>query len=244
MQCAFCANLSVPRTILPRLCVLFHCRLCDIENVLLAYHRDTDLSRRIGWFHEVVQGTFHSAAFMGDAVLLKKHLKSLQERLEAGIVGQATYASPSASLSSGEYGSSLSGAIPGGGGVGGGGARILDNARLQQLHTPQSMDGTDLAGMTALHWAVLAGHELCARILLDRGADVDALQRGGNTPLLLAAITGSETMVRLLVDNGADLTARNNKEYSHRVYVCTIRTHFQGFAMVVATAACQGCELQ
>lgn len=35
----------------------------------------------------------------------------------------------------------------------------------------------DLAGMTALHWCVLRGHEISARLLLDRGAEVDVLQK-------------------------------------------------------------------
>ena len=69
--------------------------------------------------------------------------------------------------------------------------------------------------MTALHWAVLRDHEVCTRILLDRGADVDALQRGLNTPLLLAALApiNSETLVRLLIERGADITTRNLKDH-------------------------------
>ena len=52
--------------------------------------------------------------------------------------------------------------------------------------------------MTALHWAVMRDHEVCVRILLDRGADVEATQKGLNTPLLLAALstTGSENICR------------------------------------------------
>ena len=77
------------------------------------------------------------------------------------------------------------------------------------------IDAVDESGMTALHWAVLRDHEICTRILLDRGADVDALQKGLNTPLLLAALapTNSETLVRLLIDRGADITTRNLKDH-------------------------------
>jgi hypothetical protein len=33
---------------------------------LLAYYRETELSKQLGWFHEVVQGTLYSAAYLGD----------------------------------------------------------------------------------------------------------------------------------------------------------------------------------
>ena len=77
------------------------------------------------------------------------------------------------------------------------------------------IDAVDESGMTALHWAVLKDHEICTRILLDRGADVDALQKGLNTPLLLAALapTNSEILVRLLIERGADITTRNLKDH-------------------------------
>ena len=133
--------------------------------MLLAYHRETELGTVLGWFHEVIQGTFHSAAFLGDSQLLRRHLRTFTLRAHSGA----------------------------GGGI----------------------DAVDESGMTALHWAVLRDHEVCVRILLDRGADVDALQKGLNTPLLLAAVsnTNSETLCRLLIERGADLTARNLKDH-------------------------------
>jgi ankyrin repeat protein len=75
-----------------------------------------------------------------------------------------------------------------------------------------SIDRPDAAGMAALHWAVLAGHEVCVRILLDHGADVDCLQHGNNTPLLLAAARGYDSIVRLLLDRGANVRAVNRRE--------------------------------
>lgn len=145
--------------------LLFSCRIADIESILLAYHRETELANQLGWFHEVIQGTFHSAAFLGDSSLLRRHLRSLTMRAHSS-----------------------------------NGAGI---------------DAVDESGMTALHWAVLRDHEVCVRILLDRGADVDALQKGLNTPLLLAAVSknNSENLCRLLIERGADLTARNLKDH-------------------------------
>jgi ankyrin repeat protein len=145
--------------------VYVSCRIADLESMLLAYHRETELASQLGWFHEIIQGTFHSAACLGDSQLLRRHLRTLTLRAHSS-----------------------------------GGAGI---------------DAVDESGMTALHWAVLRDHEVCVRILLDRGADVDALQKGLNTPLLLAAVssTNSETLCRLLIERGADLTARNLKDH-------------------------------
>ncbi len=40
---------------------------------------------------------------------------------------------------------------------------------------------------------------VCARLLLDHGADPDFRQRGQNTSLLLAAVRGNDSMCRLLL---------------------------------------------
>ena len=123
--------------------VNFTNRIADIEAMLLAYHRETDLANQLGWFHEVIQGTFHSAAYLGDSQLLRRHLRTLTLRANSS--------------------------------------------------SSAGIDAVDESGMTALHWAVLRDHEVCVRILLDRGADVDALQKSLNTPLLLAAVSNTNT---------------------------------------------------
>ena len=46
------------------------------------------------------------------------------------------------------------------------------------------------------------------RLLIERGADVNAAQTAGYRPLHQAAVTGREDLVRLLLDAGADKTAR------------------------------------
>ena len=84
---------------------------------------------------------------------------------------------------------------------------------LQRLtRTGNSIDQPDNSGMTALHWAVLAGHEVCVRLLLDYGADVDSMQHGLNTPLLLAAARGHDSILRLLIDRGANIRAKNRRD--------------------------------
>lgn len=61
----------------------------------------------------------------------------------------------------------------------------------------------------ALH-AVLALSKDAAvtRLLIERGADVNAAQTAGYRPLHQAAVTGREDLVRILLDAGADRTAR------------------------------------
>ena len=94
--------------------------------------------------------------------------------------------------------------------------------------------------MTALHWCVLRGHEICARLLLDRGAEVDVMQKvpifccsqrllacgnivgissqGHNTTLLLACAGGHENIARLLIERGAELHEQNHR-YSANLWL-------------------------
>ncbi|KAL8364540.1 hypothetical protein RB595_003698 [Gaeumannomyces hyphopodioides] len=62
-------------------------------------------------------------------------------------------------------------------------------------------------GSTPLQWAAENGHEVVARLLLDRGADKDAKDSRGRTPLQRAAENGHEAIARLLVQAGADKDA-------------------------------------
>jgi len=50
-----------------------------------------------------------------------------------------------------------------------------------------------------------------ARLLLDRGADINAKNKNGWTPLHLAARDGHVYVARLLLERGADAGVRDNK---------------------------------
>jgi uncharacterized protein len=59
-----------------------------------------------------------------------------------------------------------------------------------------------------LHSASAAGQLEVCEVLLDAGADVNAVQHGGYTALLDAAANGNSELVALLIERGADRTAR------------------------------------
>ena len=61
----------------------------------------------------------------------------------------------------------------------------------------------------ALHAALaLSKDAAVTRLLIERGADVNAAQTAGYRPLHQAAVTGRDDLVRLLLDAGAKQTAR------------------------------------
>jgi len=63
-------------------------------------------------------------------------------------------------------------------------------------------------GYTSLFWAALFGHESTVRLLLEKGANVDANNTGnGGTALHVAAIQGHEEVVNLLLKSGANVNA-------------------------------------
>jgi ankyrin repeat protein len=59
-----------------------------------------------------------------------------------------------------------------------------------------------------LHSATAAGQREVCEVLLDAGADVNAVQHGRYTPLLEARQNGDEELAQLLLERGADPTAR------------------------------------
>ncbi|MBQ0959427.1 ankyrin repeat domain-containing protein [Ideonella sp. 4Y11] len=61
-----------------------------------------------------------------------------------------------------------------------------------------------------IHYAATGPSVAAVKLLLDKGAPVDARSANGSTPLMMAARYGDERSVKLLVERGADLAARNN----------------------------------
>ena len=67
-------------------------------------------------------------------------------------------------------------------------------------------------GWTSLMTAAWNGHLAICRLLIDKGAQLEAKDIIGRTPLHRAAMQGRVDIVRLLCNSGADVEARENNE--------------------------------
>ncbi|XP_070691599.1 B-cell lymphoma 3 protein homolog [Pempheris klunzingeri] len=67
-------------------------------------------------------------------------------------------------------------------------------------------------GLSPLHLAVLRGHRDLARMLLDAGADINAMDiKSGQSPLMHAVESNNADMVHFLIESGCDV---NSQSYS------------------------------
>lgn len=99
-------------------------------------------------------------------------------------------------------------------------AGLDDAARVRALldDDPQSATAEQPYAMTPLHWAARAGSVDCADLLLDAGAQANAITRAHRAPLHFAAEANQEAVLRLLVRRGAnvDLQDRKGRTPLHR----------------------------
>jgi ankyrin repeat protein len=66
-------------------------------------------------------------------------------------------------------------------------------------------------GWTPLHYAASGPEPRAVKLLLDRGAPIDARSPNGSTPLMMAARYGDEAATQELIARGADPTLRNER---------------------------------
>lgn len=78
------------------------------------------------------------------------------------------------------------------------------------LHLRASQEGT--SGKTALHLAVELHDSTSVKLLLSRGANVDAAMFNGCTPLHLAVGRQDAAIANLLCQSGADTMLRNMED--------------------------------
>src|SRR5215472_5970784 len=79
------------------------------------------------------------------------------------------------------------------------------------LQKKADVNGTQVDGTTALHWAVRADDLETADLLIRAGANVSAANREGVLPMQLAAINGSAAMMTRLIKAGANPNASLSK---------------------------------
>jgi ankyrin repeat protein len=96
-----------------------------------------------------------------------------------------------------------------------------DESRAPAAHDPHAhvVRSYSHDGWTALHLAAFFGQTGVARLLLDRGADVNARSKSDrfardNTPLHAAAANSRVEVAALLVERGADVNARDGSGFT------------------------------
>ncbi len=69
-------------------------------------------------------------------------------------------------------------------------------------------------GWSPIHYAATGPDTSTVKLLLDKGAPIDARSPNGSTPLMMAAQYGAESSVDLLLQRGADPRIRNDRGLS------------------------------
>jgi ankyrin repeat protein len=100
---------------------------------------------------------------------------------------------------------------------------VLEAAALGEVDTlralldaePDAVHSWSADGFTPLHYAAFFGHEPAARLLLERGADIEAVSRNKEfapeaRPLHSAVAAGQRRLARFLIESGADVNARQH----------------------------------
>ena len=67
-------------------------------------------------------------------------------------------------------------------------------------------------GWRGLHYAISCGSDDVARLLIEKGAEVNAIADDGTTPLILAAQNDSVFIAKLLLEKGANVNWRDMKK--------------------------------
>ena len=84
----------------------------------------------------------------------------------------------------------------------------------------------------ALYSATSIGHEVIARLLIERGVDINALNKYNKSALFAASNHNHEDMVRFLLDNGAKVDDEAFIAASRRAGVKVVRLLLDGGAKV------------
>ena len=111
-------------------------------------------------------------------------------------------------------------------------------SRVQQMvnRDPSLVNSTEGLGRTALHFAASSGHRQLATYLLDRGANVNHINRDGESPIHWAIKRGDYKMVRTLILRGADISIYFSTGETTLSYAC--RTGLKDIVQVLLEHPC------
>ncbi|MCJ1250247.1 hypothetical protein MMC30_007473 [Trapelia coarctata] len=87
-------------------------------------------------------------------------------------------------------------------------AQHAESNNIQQTHLVNLFDKK---GRTPLHLTAWGDHQVAIRLLLDKGADIQAQDKRGQTPLHSAVYEKNKAVIRLLLDKGADVDAQDKR---------------------------------
>jgi hypothetical protein len=160
----------------------------ELSNTMFAYHLKSSFSRKLGWFHMLMQGSLHSSALLGDVLVLRKHLKML-ERQGVGVdITDESGMCP------------IHWAVIGG------------NEACVRIILEKGADVNCLNGglNTPLLLAAAKGFETICRMLLDKGADPSMRNLRDRDAVFMAVVYGHSSKglpwtLQMLNSRGIDL---------------------------------------
>lgn len=82
---------------------------------------------------------------------------------------------------------------------------------------------TNSYGWAAIHDAVLCGDPEMVKLLLDNGANINAVAWGKWTPLFMAVEKGNTSIVRVLLDGGANVNAKDLQKAQEKDYTIIVK---------------------